>query len=134
MKKDSNVVNIFGSFFLVYMCLEYLLVLGDLSIELHLVLLTMTAIYYLIFRTFKKCYISMDDVIGWLIMSVISAGVFYAIYHFGYAVSCSTMFCINGYRDLTFVLSNFAFFGIMLVINIFSFFSRTLFLKKRKTR
>ena len=63
MKKDSNVVNVFGILFLIYMCLEYLLVLGDLSIELHLVLLAMTAIYYLIFRTLKKRYIQLDDII-----------------------------------------------------------------------
>ena len=134
MKKDSNVVNIFGSFFLVYMCLEYLLVLGDLSIELHLVLLAMTAIYYLIFRILKKRYIQLDDVIGWLIMSTISAGVFHAIYYFGHMVSCGTMFCIKGYRDIAFVLSNFGFFGVMLVINILSFFTRLLFLKENKTR
>lgn len=134
MKKDSNVVNIFGSFFLIYMCLEYLLVLGDISIELHLVLLTMTAIYYLIFRTLKKRYIEIDDVIGWLIMSIISAGVFYGINHFGYMVSCGTLFCIKGYRDIAFVLSNFAFFGVMLIINILSFITRLLFLKENKTR
>jgi hypothetical protein len=133
-KNESNIVNVFGSFFLIYMCLEYLLVLGDVSIQLHLILLAMTAIYYIIFRTFKKSYIPMDDIIGWFIMSLVSIAVFYAINHFGYTITCSTFFCIKGYRDLSYLISNFAFFGVMIIINIFTYFIRLISFRKNNTR
>ena len=131
MKKDSNVVNVFGILFLIYMCLEYLLVMGDISIQFHLVLLLMYGIYYFIFKTCRLKYISKDDVIAWLLMSGLSVPLFFGIKYFGYMVSCSTNLCFKGYRDYSFMISNFLFFGVLIVINILGFIFRLLFLKKK---
>ena len=131
MKKDSNVVNVFGILFLIYMCLEYLLVMGDISIQLHLVLLLMYGIYYFIFKTCRLKYISKDDVIAWLLMSGLSVPLFFGIKYLGYMVSCSTNLCFKGYRDYSFMISNFLFFGVLIVINILGFIFRLLFLKKK---
>ena len=134
MRKDSNVVNIFGILFLIYMCLEYLLVMGDISIQLHLVLLLMFGIYYFIFKTCKLKYINKDDIIAWLLMSVISIPLFIGIKHFGFMVSCTSNFCLEGFRDYAFIASNLFFAGVLIIINMFSFIARVLFLKKKSRK